>query len=139
MLIVKTDADAAGGAFALVDLRAARGYETPYHVHYEEEEYFYVLDGEIERHYGDGESVVAGPRDTVFLPRDVPHGFRVVSDDSLRMLATVTPAGPEDFFVEGRDEAETRTLPPAAESDVESLVTAPRRTILRFWVRCRSE
>jgi len=124
LLIVKADADATDGAFALVDLRAAPGYETPYHVHHREDEHVYVLDGEIECHYGDGESVVAGPHDTVFLPRDVPHGFRVVSDDPLRMLATVTPAGLEAFFVEVGDEVETRALPPPAEPDVESLVTA---------------
>lgn len=124
LMIVKADSETTDGAFALVDLRAAPGYETPYHVHHREDEHFYVLDGEIECQYGDGETVVAGPHDTVFLPRDVPHGFRVVNDDPLRMLATVTPAGLEDFFVEVGTEVETRALPPPVEPDVESLVAA---------------
>jgi hypothetical protein len=40
------------------------------------------------------------------------------------MLATVTPAGLEAFFMAVGDEVETRALPPAAESDVEALGTA---------------
>jgi quercetin dioxygenase-like cupin family protein len=118
-MIVKADGEATGGAVTLVDLRAAPGYETPYHRHHAEDEYFYVLDGELECHYGDGESLVAGPHDTVFLPRDVPHGFRVVSDEPLRMLAGVTPAGLEAFFVDVGTEVETRELPPPADPDVE--------------------
>lgn len=126
LMIVKADAERTGGAFALVDLRAPPGYETPYHVHRREDEHFYVLDGELECVYGaeDAERVVAGPHDTVFLPRDVPHGFRVVSDDPLRMLATVTPAGLEDFFVEVGEDVETRALPPSAEPDAEAMVAA---------------
>jgi len=124
LLIVKTDAEATDGAFALIDLRAAPGYETPLHRHHREDEHFYVLGGEIECVYGDGETVVAGPHDTVFLPRDVPHGFRVVSDDPLRMLATVTPAGLEAFFVEVGTTVETRDLPPPADPDVEAVASA---------------
>ena len=124
LLIVKADAESTGGAFALVDLRAAPGYETPFHVHRREDEHFYVLDGEMECVHGDGETLTAGPHDTVFLPRDVPHGFRVVSDGPLRILATVTPAGLEAFFVDVGEEAETLDLPAPADPDVAAVATA---------------
>ena len=124
LLIVKADAASTGGAFALVDLRAAPEYETPFHVHRREDEHVYVLDGEMECVYGDGETLTAGPHDAVFLPRDVPHGFRVVSDAPLRMLATVTPAGLEAFFADVGEDAETLDIPAPADPDVAAVTAA---------------
>jgi len=123
LLVFKTDSEQTNGAFTLVEHTAAAGYETPYHVHHDEDELFYVLQGEIDCYYGDdGENVVrAGPDDTVFLPRDVPHGFRVVSDEECRMLAHVMPAGLEKFFAEVGAPAERLETPPPTEPDVVGL------------------
>ena len=123
LLVFKAEGERTDGAFTLVEHTAAAGYETPYHVHHREDELFYVLDGEIDCYYGDdGENVVrAGPDDTVFLPRDIPHGFRVVSDEECRMLVQVTPAGLEHFFAEVGNPAERLETPPPAEPDVVAL------------------
>lgn len=124
LMIIKADAEATGGAFGLVDHLAAPGYETPYHVHHAEDEFFYVLEGQIECHSGKGgEQVVrAGPNDTVFLPRDVPHGFRVVSDEPCRMLIGLTPGGFEGFFKQAGEPARAVEPPAPADPDVEALV-----------------
>lgn len=124
LIVVKADAETTGGAMSVVDHLAAPGYETPYHVHHGEDEAFYVLDGEIECYYGDGGANVvrAGPKDTVFLPRDVPHGFRVVSDVPCRMLIHLTPGGFEEFFARAGEPAGEMETPPPAEPDVEALV-----------------
>lgn len=126
LMVFKVDAEQTGGAFSLMEHVADPMFETPYHVHHGEDELFYVVDGEIDCYYGDdGESVVrAGPDDTVFLPRDVPHGFRVVSDDVCRMLIQVTPAGLEEFFAEVGGPAERLETPPPAEPDVVALTEA---------------
>lgn len=124
LIVIKADAESTGGTLSMVDHLAAPGYETPYHVHHAEDELFYVLDGEIECYYGDdGEHVVrAGPNDTVFLPRDIPHGFQVVSDEPCRMLIQLTPGGFEGFFEQAGEPAEAMETPPPAELDVEALV-----------------
>lgn len=114
---------AAGDTSTLVDLQAAPGYETPLHVHGAEDEQLYVLDGEIECVHGDdgAERPRAGSHDSVYLPRGVPHGFRVVGDDPLRMVAMVTPGGLETFFEAVGEPAPAHELPPPAEPDDEAM------------------
>ena len=126
LLVIKADTERTDGAFDLFEFTAAAGYETPYHVHHDEDELYYVLEGEIDCYSGaDGKNVFrAGPDDTVFLPRDVPHGFRVVSDEECRMLIQETPAGLERFFVEVGVPAERLETPPSAEMDVKGLTEA---------------
>lgn len=120
---IKIDADASNGAFTLVEHTADSGFETPYHVHRGEDELFYLLEGEIDCYYGDeGEHTVrAGPDDTVFLPRNVPHGFRVVSDEPCQMLIQLTPGGFEGFFEAAGTPAERMETPPPAEPDVAAM------------------
>ncbi|SNZ15260.1 Cupin domain protein [Natronoarchaeum philippinense] len=126
LMLLKADAEQTDGAFTLVDHTAPPGYETPYHVHRREDEVFYVLEGEIDCYHGeDAENVArAGPGDTVFLPRDIPHGFRVAGDDACRMLVQVTPAGVEELFREVGTPAERLETPPPAELDAEALTEA---------------
>jgi len=126
LMVIKTDAAQTDNVYSLIEHTAPAGYETPYHVHHSEDELFYILDGEIDCYYGDdGENVSrAGTNDTVFLPRDVPHGFRVVSDDECRMLVQVTPAGLEAFFAEVGAPAERLETPPPSEPDVAALTEA---------------
>lgn len=124
LIIIKADAEATGGALSVVDHLAGPGYESPYHVHHAEDESFYVLEGEIECYYGEGGEhvVLAGPQDTVFLPRDIPHGFRVVSDEPCRMLIHLTPGGFEAFFERAGGPAGAMETPPPTEPDVDALV-----------------
>ena len=128
LILVKTDSEQTDGSFSMVEHTAAPGYETPYHVHHREDELFYILDGAIDCYYGENgeEMVSAGPGDTVFLPRDVPHGFRVVSDDPCRMLIQVAPGGFEEFFVAAGEPASAMETPPPAEPDVNALVALGR-------------
>jgi mannose-6-phosphate isomerase-like protein (cupin superfamily) len=59
------------GAFDLIIVKMRRGNEPPPHVHSREDEFFYVLSGEM-KVYVDGEvfSVTAG--ECMFLPRRKP-------------------------------------------------------------------
>ena len=47
------DGDRTGGAFALVDERANRGMSVPLHLHRDDMESFYVVEGEITFFLGD--------------------------------------------------------------------------------------
>lgn len=126
LLVIKRDATDTDGAFTLVDHTAPAGYETPYHCHHREDELFYVLSGELECIYGeDGDHVTrAGPHDTVVLPRDVPHGFRVVSEEPCRMVVQVTPGGLEAFFRAVGEPAERLETPPPEAFDPAALAEA---------------
>lgn len=64
----------------------------PKHVHLEQDEWWYVIDGRYiveigERRYS------LGPGDSVFGPRLVPHVWAFVGDTPGRMLIAFAPAG----------------------------------------------
>ena len=75
-----------------------RGAAPPLHIHHQEDETFYVLDGEMAIFVGD-ERFDCRPGDFVFGPKGVPHAFLVRSEKA-QFLVTFTPAGIEDFFRE---------------------------------------
>ena len=96
LMTVHADASDTNGAFALFEVSGKPGAEPPLHVHQNEDELFYVLEGRLIVTRGD-EQVVLEAGDTGFLPRMVPHTFRVASE-SARMLVYITPAGFEEYF-----------------------------------------
>jgi mannose-6-phosphate isomerase-like protein (cupin superfamily) len=70
------------------------------HLHHEQEEWFYVVEGEYVIEVGD-ERYRLGPGDSVFAPRGVPHVWAHVGEGTGRMIAAVQPAGRlEAFFDE---------------------------------------
>lgn len=68
------------------------------HYHYEQDEFWYVLQGEFIIKVGE-ETYHAQQGDCVFGPRKVPHAFAKVGDGEARLLMLFQPAGKmEDFF-----------------------------------------
>jgi hypothetical protein len=45
--VVKATSESTGGAYSMICSTSPPGHETPYHLHHEEDEAFYVLDGEF--------------------------------------------------------------------------------------------
>lgn len=89
-----------GGGFALVEHPIApRTLASPMHTHANEDEYTYVLVGEVGAQVGD-EVVLAKPGDLVFKPRGIPHAFWNPGDAPARALEIVSPAGFERYFAE---------------------------------------
>ncbi|HEX5153267.1 MAG TPA: cupin domain-containing protein [Parafilimonas sp.] len=68
------------------------------HLHYKQDEWFYVIKGEFIVKVGDDTfSLKAG--DSAFAPRKVPHTFAKISEGEAQMLVLFQPAGTmEDFF-----------------------------------------
>jgi quercetin dioxygenase-like cupin family protein len=95
------DSTDTGGQFALLEMDAKPGVEPPLHVHRHEDELFYVLEGELKVYRG-AEEITLNPGDSGFLPRNVPHTFKIVSPRA-RFLVYLTPGGFEAYF---RDVAE---------------------------------
>ena len=84
------------GAYSLIHLTAPPNFETPYHLHQDEDEAFYVLEGELTV-FRDEEKIVAGPGTYIFLQRGVPHGFRTEGDKESRVLIHAIPGGKVGF------------------------------------------
>jgi mannose-6-phosphate isomerase-like protein (cupin superfamily) len=111
---IQVDGESSGGALALLDERGRRGDMPPLHVHRRDDETFYVLEGEVTLFVAD-EQLVLGPGQAAFAPRDVPHAYRVESEEA-RWLVITTPAGFDDFVREVSDPAPAEELPPAGRS-----------------------
>ena len=81
------------------------------HVHYNQDEWWYVVKGEFVVEIGQ-ERFVLGEGDFVWGPRGVPHVWANVSFPGAKMVAFVTPAGQvEAFFLEA---SKTNQLPGVA-------------------------
>jgi quercetin dioxygenase-like cupin family protein len=101
-----------------------RGVETPLHVQPEDDETFYVLEGEVTFFAGDrGHRATAGS--VVHVSRGTRHGFRVESE-VMRMLDVTTPQHGAFFRAVG-ERAQELTLPPPAEPDMGRLMAAASR------------
>src|SRR3954469_5844098 len=88
------------GGFSLVEHPIApRGLAAPMHVHEREDEYGYVLEGEVGAQVGD-EVIVGRPGDLVFKPRGVWHAFWNAGDSPARLLEIISPAQFSKYFEE---------------------------------------
>jgi quercetin dioxygenase-like cupin family protein len=103
------------GLFSLTHcyFREGKAFAPPPHYHKFEDETFYILDGRMEFHVGD-KKFEAGAGEVVFLPKNVPHHFNIVSKTA-KALLLITPAGIEIFFKEFGVPAQTLDLPPIPE------------------------
>jgi quercetin dioxygenase-like cupin family protein len=108
---VKASAGTTAGRVAVIENWAPRGHGSPLHVHHNEDEWFYVLAGEL-TFWVDGQTITATAGSFVYGPRDVPHTFSVTSDEA-RFLLVAEPAGFEEFLLELSEPAQSPTLPPA--------------------------
>jgi mannose-6-phosphate isomerase-like protein (cupin superfamily) len=94
------DGTEADGRFSLVEHpMSARALAAPLHRHTREDEYSYVLGGQVGALLG-GEVLIAGPGDLVFKPRNHWHTFWNAGDKPARVLEIISPAGFEHFFEE---------------------------------------
>ncbi len=113
--IVKAAADTTGGAFSIIE--EGGPLDTPLHVHKNEDELWYVLEGEHVFQIG-GDEFHAGPGEIVFGPRGVPHAQRRVVPRSGRLLEIFSPAGFEGFFRELAEAESTGSSMPEAYARV---------------------
>ena len=89
------------GGLGLVDSYLEAGSEPPMHIHTREDEFIYVLDGQLTAYVGD-DALMAGAGGFVYMPRFVPHTFAVDGTGSARALIMYTPSGFERVFWEHR-------------------------------------
>ena len=97
---LRASTESTNGAYGLTESWSMTpGFSSPYHTHHDEDEAFYVLDGEI-AFVCDGKWMRGGPGTYVFGPRDLPHGFQIIGNTPARMLLLASPGGFERFVLE---------------------------------------
>jgi len=97
---VLLEGHATQGDVAVVEfLVAPRSFGAPPHVHHDEDEYFYVLEGEI-RFLDEGKTVVAPAGTFAAMTRGHLHAFWNASDRPARLLMAVAPGEFATFFDE---------------------------------------
>lgn len=112
LVTIKSSAATTDGRVGVTENLAPRGSGSPLHVHRNEDEWFYVTEGELTFWVG-GQVITATAGSFVYGPRNIPHTFAVTSDQA-RFLLVVEPAGFENFVRAVGQAAQQLVIPPAA-------------------------
>ena len=91
-----TDTD---GRFTVFEQTTPSGWGPPHHVHANEDEIVYVLDGTYEVSLGDERRTVSAGGCAI-LPHGIPHGIRNDGETPGRFVCVVAPGGLEEYFLE---------------------------------------
>jgi quercetin dioxygenase-like cupin family protein len=131
-LSILLDGAATDGRLMVGRFDVSRGEAPPYHVHSDEDEVFMLIKGSALVWADDQESELT-EGGIVFLPRQVPHSYRITSEKADLLIIT-TPAGIEGMFREtGRDRSTPRppdfavTPQPAVAAKYGNTILGPPR------------
>ena len=117
-----------GGAYTLFEMIVAPGGGSPIHRHNEEDESFYVQEGEIEFQLDD-RIVVATAGTFIYSPKGQIHRIKNTTSVPAQMLALAMPAGVEKFIAKvGKTVNDQITsAPPLSSEDLDKMLnTAPK-------------
>ncbi|MFJ6893212.1 MULTISPECIES: cupin domain-containing protein [Streptomyces] len=99
---VLLDSEATDGQLTVGRFDVAKGEAPPFHMHTREDEIFMLIKGEALLWLGE-ERMELSEGGIVYLPRNIPHGYRITSDTADLLMIT-TPGGIEGMFRQaGRD------------------------------------
>jgi quercetin dioxygenase-like cupin family protein len=89
--------EATGGAISVIMAWHKPGEGPPDHIHFSQEEMFFIVEGTYELIVGD-QTATVGPGTLVFIPRNVVHRFSNVGDTTACMLDWSLPGGQDHYF-----------------------------------------
>jgi quercetin dioxygenase-like cupin family protein len=84
------------GRHALIKISVQRGAEPPAHTHSREDESYFILNGSVRYTIGE-DQITANEGEYVYLPKDVPHSFKILSEKA-DLLMWMSPAGLDQWF-----------------------------------------
>jgi mannose-6-phosphate isomerase-like protein (cupin superfamily) len=114
--------------YALIEILVQPQSGTPLHIHHNENESFYILEGEVEFQLDD-QIMVATSGNFLHSPKGQLHRLTNIGAAPARMLCWLTPAGLEKLFMEvGQPVQDFSAAPPAVSAaDIEKLIAeAPK-------------
>lgn len=95
----KVKSEDTNNVFSVIEIISPPGKGVSLHVHDNEDELVYLLEGEIEVTLGD-QTMTAVAGVMALLPRGIPHGFVNKGDKPSRLLDTILPGPFDSYFVE---------------------------------------
>jgi mannose-6-phosphate isomerase-like protein (cupin superfamily) len=101
-------ADTDGDVYVFESTRVKEGGPA-LHLHYEQDEFWYILKGEFLFKIGD-ETFTAKTGDAVFGPRNVPHAFAKVGEGEAKLLMLFQPAGKMERMFKDISDGATKNL-----------------------------
>jgi quercetin dioxygenase-like cupin family protein len=114
------DGSRSGGGFSLVEHpMSPHALAAPMHRHAHEDEYSYVIEGQVGARLGD-EVLIGNAGDLIFKPRNQWHTFWNAGDGPARILEIISPAGFEKFFEELSDRGGVTGMEPDALGELAS-------------------
>jgi mannose-6-phosphate isomerase-like protein (cupin superfamily) len=113
-VIIKISSRDTGGAFAVFEARTRPYHGPPLHLHRNQDEWWYILEGEYKFEV-DGQEIYARAGATVFAPRGSRHTFQNIGAIPGRMVTTVVPGGLDLFFEELETAVPRGTVPEPAK------------------------
>jgi quercetin dioxygenase-like cupin family protein len=117
LAVIRATAADTGGLMSIVEVTCPANDAAPLHVHYREDEAFWILEGDVTIEVGDT-TIQCHAGDYAFGPRNIPHRY-TVGADGCRMLFIVLPGGFEELVREMGRPAASRTLPAPSQPDFE--------------------
>jgi len=121
---IKLSGNDTNGKFTIIENHNDPGVGIPMHVHENEDEIFHILEGQMEFEL-QGKTNLLSKGDMIFLPRMVPHSFRVVGDIKCKAIVTVVPSGIEEMF-------ESLSALPPGPPDFEKVAAICGKQGIRF-------
>jgi DNA-binding transcriptional MerR regulator len=112
----KLSAKDTGGAMCIFEFTTG----WPYHLHHEQDEWVYVVEGELELLVGE-KRLRAAAGESVFIPRKVAHGWSPVGDEPSRAINMHQPAGQIEEFL--REVGNLQDLLPTREDVINKTYT----------------
>jgi quercetin dioxygenase-like cupin family protein len=120
-ITVKLTSEDTGGVYSVAEEISPPLGGPPPHIHSQEDETFYVLEGEVEFLLGE-DTIEAGAGSCAYAPRGTLHTFKNVGTSPSRVLFVLNPGGFERFFLEAGEPAPEGSSPPEGEPDVGRIV-----------------
>ena len=120
-ITVKLTSEDTGGVYSVAEEISPPQGGPPPHIHSQEDETFYVLEGEVEFLLGE-DTIEAGAGSCAYAPRGTLHTFKNVGTSPSRVLFVLNPGGFEKFFLEAGEPAPEGSSPPEGEPDVGRIV-----------------
>jgi quercetin dioxygenase-like cupin family protein len=122
LLLIKLSAEQTGGRLALIEQRMPSGIATPVHIHRDDDDTFYVLDGEM-TFWAEGERMRARAGSLVHIPGGCVHAFR--TDTNVRFLNLTTPQ--HEMFMRAAGEPARALELPTGGMDLRRILPAAER------------
>lgn len=121
------------GRYCLIELYATSEGSPPWHVHHNEDEGFYIIEGELTISVGN-KTYKAKKGDYLLAPKNIPHTYQVDSPGFARVLLMCSPAGFEEAVREMSIPANSFVPPDPknAEIDFDQIVGLAKKFGVEF-------